>query len=109
MLIIPVVDVFDGDDEPMIFHGKTLTTKVSLREVCEAIMKYGFVASQYPIIISAEIHCCIEQQDKVADIMIEVFGDTLVRRRDDEPVVEIKTLPSPEALKHKVLLKVSRV
>ncbi len=89
----------------MIFHGKTFTSKVSFREVCEAINKYGFVASPYPIIISAEIHCGLEQQDKVAEIMIQVFGDALVQRTDDLPIV-IRELPSPEALKGKVLLKV---
>ena len=63
----------------MVFHGKSLTSKVSLREVCKAIMKYGFNISPYPIIISAEIHCSISQQDLIAAIMIEEFGVALVR------------------------------
>ena len=63
----------------MVFHGKSFTSKVSLREVCEAILKYGFVASPYPIIISAEIHCSIGQQDLIAGIMVQVFGEKLVR------------------------------
>ncbi|KAG7447803.1 PLC-like phosphodiesterase [Guyanagaster necrorhizus] len=96
------VDVYDGDDGPVVYHGKTLTTKVSLREVCEAIMKYGFVASPYPIIISAEVHCRLEQQDMIADIMLDVFGDALVQKRPDKP---IRVLPSPEELKGKILLK----
>ncbi|KAF9052313.1 PLC-like phosphodiesterase [Hymenopellis radicata] len=87
------VDIYDGDDEPMIFHGKDLHIQVW---IC------GF---PYPIIISAEIHCGLEQQDKVAEIMIKVFGDALVQRTDDLPIV-IRELPSPEALKGKVLLKV---
>ncbi|KAF8799792.1 PLC-like phosphodiesterase [Phlegmacium glaucopus] len=73
------VDIYDGDQEPMVFHGKSFTSKVSLREVCEAILKYGFVASPYPIIISAEIHCSIGHQDLIAAIMIEIFGEKLVR------------------------------
>ncbi len=98
------MDVYDGDDSPVIYHGKTLTTKVPLRKVCEAIRKYGFVASPYPIIISAEVHCRLEQQDMIADIMLDVFGDVLVQKRPDKP---IEVLPSPEELKGKILLKVS--
>ena len=127
-----LVDIFDGDQEPMVFHGKSFTSKVSLREVCEAILKYGFVASPYPIIISAEIHCSIGQQDLIAAIMMQVFGDKLVKMpttttMDGEEVresekgglveglvvmknnkkVEIEELPSPEQLKGRILLKVS--
>lgn len=89
----------------MIFHGKTLTTKVPLREVCAAIAKYAFVASPYPIIISAEIHCNLAQQDQVAEIMRAAFGASLVTA----PIVGFSStgevLPSPEALRGRVLLK----
>ncbi|OBZ76452.1 1-phosphatidylinositol 4,5-bisphosphate phosphodiesterase delta-4 [Grifola frondosa] len=67
------------DIEPMIYHGRTLTSKVSVRDTCTAIAKYAFVASPYPIIISAEIHCCVAQQDMLVEIMKEVFGDALPR------------------------------
>ncbi|KAF9050567.1 PLC-like phosphodiesterase [Panaeolus papilionaceus] len=109
------VDIYDGDNGPMIFHGKTLTSKISLREVCRAIIKYGFIASPYPIIISAEVHCSVPQQELIAEIMIEVFGDALVRSISDAPgpttglesvkVQKIESLPSPEELKGKILLK----
>ena len=126
------VDIYDGDQEPVIYHGKSFTSKVSLREVCEAILKYGFVASPYPIIISAEIHCSIGQQDLIAGIMMQVFGEKLVRTplmmngegggSEKEPTaatrkgltvmtngkeMEIEELPSPEQLKGRILLKVS--
>ena len=104
-LIFIVVDIFDGDKEPVIYHGKTLTTKVPLRKACEAIAKYAFVVSPYPIIISAEVHCCIQQQDMIASIMHEVFGDSLVSAPvQDRP--KITVLPSPEDLKGRILLKV---
>ncbi|KAF8965762.1 PLC-like phosphodiesterase [Flammula alnicola] len=99
------LDIYDGDLEPMIFHGKTLTTKVSLREVCQAIMKYGFSTSPYPIIISAEVHCSLPQQDWIAAIMTEEFGESLVRV-PPEGLPKIEALPSPEQLKGKILLKV---
>jgi phosphatidylinositol phospholipase C delta len=104
-LIFTVVDIFDSDKEPVVYHGKTLTTKVPLRQACEAIAKYAFVVSPYPIVISAEVHCCIPQQDMIASIMREVFGDSLV----SAPVQDrskITVLPSPEYLKGRILLKV---
>lgn len=89
----------------MIFHGKTFTSKVSLREVCQAIAKYAFVTSPYPVIISAEIHCGLTQLNMMVEIMVDVFGEALVRAPlDGHPKIEL--LPSPEELKGKVLLKV---
>ncbi|KAF9558976.1 PLC-like phosphodiesterase [Agrocybe pediades] len=101
------VDIYDGEQEPMIFHGKTLTSKVSLRSVCQVIAKYGFVASPYPIIISAEVHCGLAGQDLIAQIMTEEFGDALVRVPVDAdgPREKIEQLPSPDELKGKILLK----
>jgi len=99
------VDIYDGEVEPMIFHGKTFTSKVPLREVCKSIAKYGFVASPYPIIISAEVHCSLPQQDLIAEIMIDVFGDTLVRMPPNETKTKLEQLPSPEELKGKIMFK----
>lgn len=101
---IHTVDIYDGDREPMIFHGKTLTSKISLRDVCRAIKKYGFVSSPYPVIISAEIHCGLAQQDMMVEIMLSVFGDALVQAPvDGRPPIHV--LPSPEDLKGRILLK----
>ncbi|KAH9934113.1 PLC-like phosphodiesterase [Amylocystis lapponica] len=72
------LDIYDGDTEPMVYHGRTLTSKVSLRDACAAIAKYAFVASPYPVIISAEIHCSVQQQDMIAEIMLDEFGPALV-------------------------------
>ncbi|KAF5345075.1 hypothetical protein D9756_011158 [Leucocoprinus leucothites] len=115
--------------EPMVFHGHTLTSKVPLRQICQAIMKYGFIASPYPIIISAENHCSLLGQELMAKIMIEEFGDALVRYPIDGPNLDdimtpthasatggagegnwlgkgkITQLPSPEELKGRILLK----
>lgn len=43
--------------EPIVTHGGTLTSSLSVRRICEAIERYAFVSSQYPVIISGEIHC----------------------------------------------------
>ncbi|TFK31912.1 1-phosphatidylinositol-4,5-bisphosphate phosphodiesterase 1 [Crucibulum laeve] len=98
------LDIYDGDEEPMIYHGKTLTSKVSLRDICQAIAKYAFITSPYPLLISAEVHCGVRQQEKMVDIMNEVFGESLIQA-PVEGRPKITVLPSPEDLKHKFLLK----
>ncbi|KAJ2933007.1 hypothetical protein H1R20_g4087, partial [Candolleomyces eurysporus] len=98
------LDIWEGDEEPMIYHGKTLTKKVSLREVCNAIAKYAFVTSPYPVLISAEVHCGVAQQEKIVDIMTAAFGDKLIQA-PVEGRPPLTHLPSPEDLNHKVLLK----
>ncbi|KAG6902504.1 hypothetical protein C0995_015696 [Termitomyces sp. Mi166 len=98
------LDIYDGDTEPVVFHGKTLTSKVSVRDICSAIAKYAFVTSPYPVLISAEIHCSVKQQDILVQIMIEVFGESLIRA-PVEGRPRISVLPSPEDLKGKILLK----
>ena len=41
------VDCWDGpDDEPIIYHGHTLTSKILFKEVIQVIKNYAFQASQ---------------------------------------------------------------
>lgn len=106
------VDIWDGDHEPVITHGRTLTGSVPLRHVAHAIAKYAFVASPYPVIISAEMHAGIEQQSMVAAIFKEAFGPALVTAplegsawSGPGDLDELDELPSPEALRGRVLVK----
>lgn len=102
-----IVDIYDGENgEPMITHGGTLTSDVPLRDICNAIEQYAFASSGYPVIISTEVHCGIEQQTVMAAIFREIFGDKLVTEPLDGQE-EVKVLPSPEALKGKILIKVA--
>jgi phosphatidylinositol phospholipase C delta len=52
--------------------------KADLCLALQAIMKCTFAVSPYPIIIAAEIRCSLPQQDVMANIMLEIFWDTLV-------------------------------
>lgn len=72
------LDCWDGPGgEPIIYHGYTRTSKISYRSVIEAIHETAFVASDYPVILSLEVHTSLPQQDKMAAIMLEVFGSSL--------------------------------
>ena len=99
------MDIYDGDEEPIVYHGGTLTSKVSLRDICQALAKYAFRTSPYPVIISAEVHCGLVQQEKMVDIVLDTFKDSIVQAPvDGRP--KIDSLPSPEDLKYKFLFKV---
>ena len=63
------LDVWDGDDGwPVVYHGRTLTSKVSFKTVVEVINESAFVASPYPVILSIENRCSLQQQIKMAQI-----------------------------------------
>uniref|UniRef100_A0A803T080 Phosphoinositide phospholipase C n=1 Tax=Anolis carolinensis TaxID=28377 RepID=A0A803T080_ANOCA len=98
------VDCWDGPDgEPVVHHGYTLTSKILFKDVLEVINKNAFVKNEFPIILSIENHCSIQQQKKIAQYLKEIFSDKLdltsVNAGDS------KQLPSPQSLKGKILIK----
>ncbi|XP_040902293.1 1-phosphatidylinositol 4,5-bisphosphate phosphodiesterase eta-1 isoform X2 [Toxotes jaculatrix] len=102
------VDCWDGPDgEPMVQHGYTLTSKIPFKSVIETINKYAFINNQYPVILSVENHCSIQQQKKIAQYLREIFGDKL--DVGDALSRDSKTLPSPHSLRGKILIKGKRL
>jgi phosphatidylinositol phospholipase C delta len=95
------LDCWDGPDgEPIVYHGFTLTSRITFREIIEVIKRDAFMTSSYPVVLSLENHCSLEQQDRMADIMKSVFTDTLVMT----PVLSGQ-IPHPDSLKYKVIVK----
>ena len=58
---------------------------------------------RYPVILSIEEHCPLEQQRQMARIFKEVFGDKLLTESVEQMAEQ---LPSPTQLKGKIILKV---
>ncbi|CAO2607063.1 1-phosphatidylinositol 4,5-bisphosphate phosphodiesterase zeta-1, partial [Lemmus lemmus] len=101
------IDCWDGsDNEPVVYHGYTLTSKLLFKTVIQAINKYAFMSSEYPVVLSLENHCSPSQQEVMADILQSTFGDLLLSDMLDEFP---DTLPSPEALKFKILVKNKKI
>uniref|UniRef100_H3A3M2 Phosphoinositide phospholipase C n=1 Tax=Latimeria chalumnae TaxID=7897 RepID=H3A3M2_LATCH len=98
------VDCWDGPDgEPVVQHGYTLTSKVLFRDVVEAINNYAFLKNEYPVILSVENHCSLQQQVKIAQYLKEILGDKL--DLSSENTGEHNQLPSPQSLRGKILIK----
>ncbi|XP_006890656.1 PREDICTED: 1-phosphatidylinositol 4,5-bisphosphate phosphodiesterase delta-1 isoform X2 [Elephantulus edwardii] len=101
------LDCWDGpNQEPIIYHGYTLTSKILFSDVLRAIRDYAFKASPYPVILSLENHCSLEQQRVMARHLRTFLGNFLLDQQLDGVN---SSLPSPEQLKGKILLKGKKV
>ncbi|KAK0619304.1 hypothetical protein B0T14DRAFT_432821 [Immersiella caudata] len=100
------IDCWDGpNDEPIVMHGRSWTTRISFMEVLKTINKHAFTKSRFPLWISLEVRCNFATQANMAKMMIEVFGDKLVR----EPIKKNPDrLPSPSELEGRILIKVKQ-
>ncbi|XP_073344300.1 1-phosphatidylinositol 4,5-bisphosphate phosphodiesterase delta-1a isoform X1 [Pagrus major] len=102
------LDCWDGaNGEPVIYHGYTLTSRVLFRDVIKAIKDYAFRTSEYPVVLSLENHCSVDQQKLMAHHLIAILGEALVTKPlgDTMPA----NFPSPEDLKGKFLIKGKRL
>uniref|UniRef100_A0A0R3RIZ6 Phosphoinositide phospholipase C n=1 Tax=Elaeophora elaphi TaxID=1147741 RepID=A0A0R3RIZ6_9BILA len=97
------LDVLDGaHGEPCIRHRGTLITPIYLKDALITIRNYAFRYSPYPLILTIENHCSLEQQKVMARNFVEVLGDDIYLTPKNEP---LKQLPSPNELKYKYLLR----
>ena len=99
------IDCWNGENNnPKVTHGFTGTTSVLFIDVIRAINRCAFEASPYPIVLSLEVHCNPTQQLRMVEIMKgNIDPDRLLLY----PLADrTHTLPSPEDLKHKILVKV---
>uniref|UniRef100_A0A3P8WIF6 Phosphoinositide phospholipase C n=1 Tax=Cynoglossus semilaevis TaxID=244447 RepID=A0A3P8WIF6_CYNSE len=102
------VDAWDGSDgEPIVYHGHTLTSKILFKDVISTLKTYAFTASDFPVILSLENHCGVEQQTVMAQHLSQILGDMLLRHPLDEQMPQ--HLPSPQKLKGKIILKAKKM
>lgn len=102
------VDCWDGaNGEPIVYHGHTFTSKILFKDVVSAVANYAFKVSPYPVIMSIENHCSVEQQRVMAQHLTHILGDKLLKNTLDgkAPI----GLPSPNDLKGKILVKAKKI
>eukprot|EP00004_Rigifila_ramosa_P005356 TRINITY_DN1585_c2_g1_i1.p1 TRINITY_DN1585_c2_g1~~TRINITY_DN1585_c2_g1_i1.p1 ORF type:complete len:959 (+),score=234.78 TRINITY_DN1585_c2_g1_i1:344-2878(+) len=97
------IDCWDGENgEIVVYHGRTLTSKITFLSVLETLRDHAFKKSPFPVILSLENHCSLANQAKMADILRSVFRESLA------PVWHLSSsgsLPSPNELRFKFLVK----
>ncbi|TRY75722.1 hypothetical protein TCAL_08675, partial [Tigriopus californicus] len=108
------LDCWDGkgadEGEVIITHGKAMCTNVYFKDCIEAIRDTAFVASDYPVILSFENHCNRNNQLKMANYCIDIFGDLLLKEPiPGYPLEKGKPMPPPSKLKRKILIKNKRL
>ncbi|KAJ5490850.1 hypothetical protein N7539_002417 [Penicillium diatomitis] len=98
------IDCWDGaDGRPIVSHGRTMTTSVLFADCITVIDRYAFISCDFPLILSLEVHCNAEQQLAMVKIMKDTFKEQLIL----EPLMSHSfSLPSPEELKGRILVKV---
>jgi len=89
--------------EPRVLHGHTLTKGTTFRDVCNEIRDSAFVVSDLPVIVSLEVHACLEQQEIMVEIMQEAWKGFLI---EVTPELLNSPMPKLEDLKRKILIKV---
>ncbi|CAK1355693.1 1-phosphatidylinositol 4,5-bisphosphate phosphodiesterase 1 [Cercospora beticola] len=98
------IDCWDGDDgRPIVTHGRTMTSKIPFEDCVSVVAKYAFHSSPYPLVVSLEVHCNPEQQLVMVELMRKYFGTMMVTEPISNNTV---SLPSPEELRNRILIKV---
>lgn len=95
------LDCWDGkDNDPVIYHGHTRTSKIRFADVIDTIRRHAFTTSPFPVILSLEVHTSDEQSMIMADHLRTILGDMLMTAKDIPDMVY-----TPESLREKVLVK----
>ena len=117
------IDCYDGPDgEPIVYHGHTATKPVAFRKVVQAIKETAFPTVQtsttlhsepFPIVLSLEMHCSLPQQETLASILQDTFGERLQLpipvAPGDKHAPGVPAADSPLALRGKVVIKGKRL
>ncbi|MCO5563338.1 hypothetical protein L7F22_016979 [Adiantum nelumboides] len=96
------LDLWPGAKEDInVVHGRTLTSPVKFERCISAIKENAFLKSQYPLIITLEVHLPEPLQARAAKIIMDTFGSQLYYPPSSQ---ELAQFPSPEKLKGRILI-----
>lgn len=84
-------------------HGHTLTSKILFKDLIIALKEHAFEDTDFPIILSFEMHCDAKGQEKIARLLEEHIRDQIFLIPTDYQNYEF--YPSPNFLKNKFVIK----
>jgi len=98
------VDCWDGPrGQAIATHGGTLTGNIIVKDILKAVSIYAFKKTPYPMLISLENHCSIDQQITLAKDIREILKDNVILCPFNS---NFDNLPTLNQLKFKVIIKV---
>ncbi|GBG27438.1 1-phosphatidylinositol 4,5-bisphosphate phosphodiesterase zeta-1 [Hondaea fermentalgiana] len=72
------LDAWEGEDgEPIVTHGHTLVVPTTFEACIAVVREVAFFKTKYPLILTIENHCGLEQQRRQAVILHEQLGSML--------------------------------
>ena len=74
-------------------------------DVMVTIKTYAFKNSPFPVIINLECHCSLDQQKKLADILLATLGRMILLPGEMLADFPESQLPSPSELRYKFLIR----
>lgn len=91
----------------LVLHAIRLTDGGAVRDArtsdaVQSIMSTAFKTSPYPVILSFENHCSVQQQRKLAQYCREAFGGHLLTELLASDETE---MPSPQQLMYRIIIK----
>ncbi|VDM37165.1 unnamed protein product [Toxocara canis] len=95
----------EGEDEPMIFHGGTLSSKLAVSSALKIISETAFERTRYPLLIRLEAHLSIKWQLVLVDLLNSILANRLYRPSED-PIdwTQGERLPTPKDFQMKIIL-----
>ncbi len=93
------LDLHDGYNGPVIYHGWTLTSKISAVDVLKDIAA-NYQKDDLPLILDLEDHLSDFQRNYLKREMLDIFKDSLYLQDSKE----FKSLPSPNKLRGKIIV-----
>ncbi|XP_017462267.1 PREDICTED: 1-phosphatidylinositol 4,5-bisphosphate phosphodiesterase delta-4-like, partial [Rhagoletis zephyria] len=100
------IDIWHRGNMPVVTHGHTLTSQISLLDVLTTINDFAFARSPFPLVLSIENHLEVEQQKIMAQLLKKVLADKLFTGAISPSET---TFPSPEQFKWKIFIKGKKI
>ena len=98
------LDCYDGEgDDIIITHGFTFCGEIHLKDILFQLKKFGFVNSDYPIILSIENHLDKYHQTIMTKLFKEILVDLYILDQKNPP----DYFPTLDELKKKFIIKCS--
>ena len=89
-------------DDPVVYHNANVARGLAFRACLEVIAAHAFETSEFPLILALDNHCDPRRQHRAAQLLRDVLGERLL-----VPERRYHVLPSPSALRNKVVLLVN--